>query len=147
MYIYQNPQLSISIFNFFVYLLLQHYDGDVKELFLDFTVTEESFGKRQVIELKPGGKDVSVTNENKMQYIHAMADYKLNRQVYHLLICNLWKQVFLEYRLYLFLYVELQILLFSNAFYRGLTDLISPSWLKLFNASEFNQVNFPLDMY
>lgn len=30
---------------------------------------------------------------------------------------------------------------FSNAFYRGLTDLISPSWLKLFNASEFNQVS------
>lgn len=39
-----------------------------------------------------------------------------------------------------FFYVELQILPFSNAFYRGLTDLISPSWLKLFNASEFNQV-------
>ena len=36
--------------------------------------------------------------------------------------------------------VKLQILPFSNAFYRGLTDLISPSWLKLFNASEFNQV-------
>lgn len=62
-------------------LLLQHYDGDVKELSLDFTVTEESLGKRHVIELKPGGKDVSVTNENKMQYVHAIADYKLNRQV------------------------------------------------------------------
>lgn len=65
-------------------MLPQHYDGDVKELFLDFTVTEESFGKQHIIELKPGGKDVSVTNENKMQYIHAMADYKLNRQVFNL---------------------------------------------------------------
>lgn len=64
------------------YLFLQHYDGDVKELFLDFTVTEESFGKHYSIDLKPGGKDVAVTNENKMQYIHAMADYKLNRQVW-----------------------------------------------------------------
>ena len=45
-------------------------------------MTEESFGKRHVIELKPGGKDISATNENKLQYIHAMADYKLNRQVY-----------------------------------------------------------------
>lgn len=53
-----------------------------------------------------------MTNENKMQYIHAIADYKLNRQI----------------------------LAFANAFYRGLTDLISPSWLKLFNASEFNQL-------
>lgn len=60
---------------------MQHYDGDVKELSLDFTVTEESFGKWHVIELKSGGKDISVTSENKMQYIHAMADYKLNQQV------------------------------------------------------------------
>lgn len=93
-------------------LYVKHYDGDVKDLSLDFTVTEELFGKRHVVELKPGGKDVCVSNENKMQYVHAMADYKLNRQI----------------------------LPFSNAFYRGLADLISPSWLKLFNASEFNQL-------
>lgn len=68
---------------FSVFLCLQHYDGDVKELALDFTVTEESFGQRHVIELKAGGKDASVTNENKMQYVHAIADYKLNRQVCH----------------------------------------------------------------
>lgn len=93
-------------------MYVKHYDGDVKELSLDFTVTEESLGKRHIIELKPGGKDAIVTNENKLQYVHAMADYKLNRQMLPL----------------------------SNAFYRGLTDLISPSWLKLFNASEFNQL-------
>ncbi|KDP29225.1 hypothetical protein JCGZ_16614 [Jatropha curcas] len=93
-------------------MYVKHYDGDFKDLSLDFTVTEESFGKRHVFELKPGGKDVCVTNENKMQYVHAMADYKLNRQI----------------------------LPFSNAFYRGLTDVISPSWLKLFNAMEFNQL-------
>lgn len=61
---------------------MQHYDGDVRDLCLDFTVTEESLGKRHVIELKPGGKDACVTNENKLQYVHAMADYKLNRQVF-----------------------------------------------------------------
>ncbi|KAK2965376.1 hypothetical protein RJ640_024118 [Escallonia rubra] len=93
-------------------MYVKHYDSDVKELSLDFTVTEESFGKRHVIELKPGGKDICVTNENKLQYVHAIADYKLNRQVLPL----------------------------ANAFYRGLADLISPSWLKLFNASEFNQL-------
>ncbi|KAK1429424.1 hypothetical protein QVD17_11633 [Tagetes erecta] len=93
-------------------MYVKHYDGDVKDLSLDFTVTEELPGKRHVIELKHGGKDVSVTNDNKLQYIYAMADYKLNRQVLPL----------------------------SNAFCRGLTDLISPSWLKLFNASEFNQL-------
>ncbi|XP_060201350.1 E3 ubiquitin-protein ligase UPL7-like [Lycium barbarum] len=93
-------------------MYVKHYDGDVKDLALDFTVTEESLGKHIVIELKPGGKDTSVTKENMLQYVHAMADFKLNRQI----------------------------LAFSNAFYRGLTDLISPSWLKLFNASEFNQL-------
>ncbi|KAF7818710.1 E3 ubiquitin-protein ligase UPL7 [Senna tora] len=101
---------------------VKHFDGDVKDLSLDFTVTEESFGKWHVVELKSGGKDISVTNKNKMQYIHAMADYKLNQQI----------------------------LPFSNAFYRGLTDLISPSWLKLFNASEFNQLlsggNYDIDI-
>lgn len=93
-------------------MYVKHYDGDVKDLSLDFTVTEELPGKRHIVELKAGGKDISVTNDNKLQYIYAMADYKLNRQVLPL----------------------------SNAFYRGLTDLISPSWLKLFNASEFNQL-------
>lgn len=65
----------------FTFSFMQNYDGDVKELSLDFTVTEESFGKWHVVELKSGGKDICVTNENKMQYIHAMANYKLNLQV------------------------------------------------------------------
>lgn len=93
-------------------MYLKHNDGDVADLSLDFTVTEEFCGKRIVTELKPGGRNVSVTNENKLQYIHAIADYKLN-----------W-----------------QMLPPANAFYRGLTDLIEPSWLSLFNANEFNQL-------
>ncbi|KAL6637123.1 hypothetical protein ACP70R_024695 [Stipagrostis hirtigluma subsp. patula] len=91
---------------------LKHYDGDVEDLCLDFTVTEELGGKRIIHELRPGGKNISVTNENKLHYVHAMADFKLNRQI----------------------------LPFANAFYRGLSDLISPSWLSLFNANEFNQL-------
>ncbi|KAJ0963179.1 hypothetical protein J5N97_028301 [Dioscorea zingiberensis] len=93
-------------------IYVKNFDGDVAELSLDFTVTEELCGKRIVTELKPGGKNVSVANENKLQYVHAIADYKLNRQI----------------------------LPFANAFYRGLIDLISPSWLSLFNANEFNQL-------
>ncbi|KAF6147499.1 hypothetical protein GIB67_021325 [Kingdonia uniflora] len=93
-------------------MYLKHYDGDVQDLTLDFTVTEELLGKRVVTELKPGGKDVSVTNENKLHYLHAVADYKLNKQVLPL----------------------------ANAFYRGLSDIILPSWLSLFNPNEFNQL-------
>jgi len=91
---------------------LKHYEGDAEDLYLDFTVTEELGGKRIIHELRPGGKSISVTNENKLHYVHAMADFKLNRQI----------------------------LPFANAFYRGLSDLISPSWLSLFNANEFNQL-------
>jgi ubiquitin-protein ligase E3 B len=78
----------------FCVLLLQLYDGDVKELSLDFTVTEESFGKRHVIELKPGGKDLCVTDENKMQYVHEIADYKLNRQVCNCYCTIRWQNIF-----------------------------------------------------
>ncbi|CAL9190587.1 E3 ubiquitin-protein ligase UPL7 [Musa acuminata AAA Group] len=93
-------------------IYVKHFDGDVTDLALDFTVAEDICGKRIVTELKPGGTNISVTNENKLHYVHAMADYKLNRQI----------------------------LPFANAFYRGLIDLISPSWLSLFNANEFNQL-------
>jgi hypothetical protein len=60
----------------------QHYEGDVEDLCLDFTVTEELGGKRIVHELRPGGKNISVMDENKLNYVHAMADFKLNRQVH-----------------------------------------------------------------
>lgn len=68
------------------YFFSQHYEGDVAELSLDFTVTEEVCGKHIIIELKPGGRDVPVTKENKLQYVHAMADYKLNRKVCHIFL-------------------------------------------------------------
>ncbi|XP_011621572.1 E3 ubiquitin-protein ligase UPL7 isoform X1 [Amborella trichopoda] len=93
-------------------MFVKHFEGDVGELALDFTVTEERLGERVIIELKPGGANISVTNENKLQYVHAVADYKLNKQILPL----------------------------ANAFYRGLIDLISPPWLSLFDASEFNQL-------
>ena len=75
----------------------QHYDGDVEDLFLDFTVTEELGGKRIVHELRPGGKNISVTNENKLHYVHAMADFKLNRQVRYTLF-SLDLQGFVRYQ-------------------------------------------------
>lgn len=93
-------------------MYLKRYEGDARDLALDFTVTEEIFGRRTVVDLISGGANIQVTNENKLQYVHAMADYKLNRQMRPLI----------------------------NAFSRGLSDLISPTWLSLFNAREFNQL-------
>ncbi|KAG6544429.1 hypothetical protein Mapa_014067 [Marchantia paleacea] len=93
-------------------MYLKHYEDDARDLALDFTVTQELFGKHSVVELRPGGADIAVTNENKLVYVYAMADYKLNRQMRPII----------------------------QAFIKGLSDLIAPSWLGLFNAKEFNQL-------
>ena len=57
------------------------YEGDVADLGLDFTVEDETFGRRTVQELRSGGADVPVTNENKLQYAHLMADWHLNTRL------------------------------------------------------------------
>ena len=77
---------------------------------LNFTVTSDEFGETKNTELVPGGNEIAVTNENRIRYIYMVANYKLNLQIA--------KQ--------------------SNAFLRGLSDLISPHWLRLFNARELD---------
>lgn len=49
---------------------LLHYDGNVEETFaLNFVTTEERFGEMLEHELKPGGKDMPVTNDNRQEYV------------------------------------------------------------------------------
>ncbi len=62
-------------------LYLKTYDGDVQDLGLDFTIVSEEIGQAQVEEMKPGGSTIPVTNENRIEYIHLVADFKLNRQI------------------------------------------------------------------
>ena len=65
----------------YVFFSFQTYDGDVKDMELDFTMVSEEIGKTQVEELKPNGSSILVTNDNRIEYIHLVADYKLNRQI------------------------------------------------------------------
>lgn len=52
------------------YLLTTNSDNDIEGIIdLTFTVDDEKFGERRTIELKPGGEDVPVTNENKHEYV------------------------------------------------------------------------------
>ena len=44
-------------------------DNDPADLMLTFAVDEENFGKKNERELKPNGAVISVTNENKNEYI------------------------------------------------------------------------------
>lgn len=67
----------------------------------------EDFGNRS-IDLIPGGADVEVTNANKQRYIHLVAKY----------------------------YVSDRVKEQSEAFTRGLWEVIDPAWLRLFNEPE-----------
>ncbi|KAL4809720.1 E3 ubiquitin-protein ligase RSP5 [Aspergillus unguis] len=48
---------------------------------LTFTVDDEKFGERRTIELKPGGEDVVVTNENKHEYVELVTEWKIVKRV------------------------------------------------------------------
>lgn len=60
--------------------------------------------------LKAEGDQVAVNNENRIEYIHLVADYKLNRQI---------KQQ-------------------CNAFRNGLADVIGLDWLRMFSSRELS---------
>ncbi|RTG87630.1 ubiquitin-protein ligase E3 C, partial [Schistosoma bovis] len=51
-------------------LFLKNYKGDVRDLSLDFTMVQSIFGQSETIELKPGGKHIPVTEENRVEYIY-----------------------------------------------------------------------------
>ena len=57
------------------------YAGDVSDLGLDFTVEDETFGRRTVQELCTNGAELPVSNENKLLYVHLMADFHLNTRL------------------------------------------------------------------
>ena len=46
-----------------------------------FTTTEERFGELVTVELKPGGADVPVTEENKKEYVGCVVEYRISRRV------------------------------------------------------------------
>ncbi|CAH0727473.1 unnamed protein product, partial [Brenthis ino] len=89
-------------------LLKAHRREDVPDLGLDFTIVSDELGEQRIEELKPGGANIPVTAENRIEYIHLVADYKLNRQIRSQCI----------------------------AFKRGLTSVVSAEWLRMFSCRE-----------
>ena len=93
--------------------MLKRYDGDVEgDLCLSFCVDEEQFGARRTVDLREGGSAIPVTTENRIEYVHLMADYRLNKQ--------LAPQV--------------------KAFVDGLHAVVPPGWLRLFSAPELQRL-------
>ncbi|XP_061709126.1 ubiquitin-protein ligase E3C [Cydia pomonella] len=89
-------------------MLKSHRRQDVPDLGLDFTIVSDELGEQRIEELKPGGSNIPVTSENRIEYIHLVADYKLNRQIRSQ----------------------------CNAFKRGLTSVVNAEWLRMFSCRE-----------
>lgn len=94
---------------------MKNHRGDVADFGLDFTITDtvESAsaspeGQTITRELKRGGSNIPVTNENRLIYISYVARHRLQTQQ------------------------RAQ----TDAFLRGLGKIIQPSWLSMFNQAE-----------
>ena len=112
--------------------------GDAADLDLTFSVDDEVFGQHIVTPLKPGGQGISVTNENKILYVHLMADYKLNRWVKRK---ELVRVFFFFFVLMFFasdctlFFKKRQLKQQTDAFIRGFRFFISTRWLRYFSAT------------
>lgn len=93
-------------------LKLKNYPGDVSDFALDFTITDTwSYpGQPTHVITRPLSHDANtpVTNENRPHYLAAVAHHRLLKQPYYQ----------------------------THAFLKGLSDIIKPSWLSMFNQSE-----------
>jgi ubiquitin-protein ligase E3 C len=95
-------------------LQLKNYDGNVEDFALDFTIQDTySFPgapTTQTItrELIPNGANKAVSNENRPIYVSYVARHRLLVQPYHQ----------------------------TQAFLKGLSEIIKPSWLSMFNQTE-----------
>lgn len=93
-------------------LKLKNYPGNVEDFSLDFTITDEVTlsGTTKTItrELLPNGSNTPVTNENRPLYVSYVARHRLQVQPFAQ----------------------------TQAFLKGLSEIINPSWLSMFNQSE-----------
>lgn len=90
-------------------LFLRSFEGDCADLSLDFSInTDDSSLAGNIVDLIPNGRNVPVTNENKIRYVYHVANYRLN----------------------------IQIRQHCAAFRRGLCSLINQEWLMMFSAQE-----------
>jgi E3 ubiquitin-protein ligase HUWE1 len=76
--------------------------------YLRFTADTEEFGRHSVVELKPGGANIPVTDDNKREYVQLMCEHKMTKSV------------------------QPQI----TAFLEGFHELVPPSLISLFDDKE-----------
>lgn len=82
--------------------------GSVEDLGLNFTVASNAFGAVKEIELIKNGRNIPITAENRIEYIHRVANYRMNTQIKRQ----------------------------SDAFIRGFADVVPLRFIRLFSHEE-----------
>ncbi|KAK4164563.1 hypothetical protein QBC43DRAFT_317740 [Cladorrhinum sp. PSN259] len=98
-------------------LKLKNYKGDVADFGFDFTINDQVSlpGKPMKVRtrnLRPGGDQMEVTNENRLVYINCVSRWRLRVQGYQQ----------------------------TKAFLKGLWMIIDPAWLRMFNQNELQRL-------
>eukprot|EP00286_Rhodomonas_abbreviata_P029160 CAMPEP_0181295514 /NCGR_PEP_ID=MMETSP1101-20121128/4191_1 /TAXON_ID=46948 /ORGANISM="Rhodomonas abbreviata, Strain Caron Lab Isolate" /LENGTH=1052 /DNA_ID=CAMNT_0023400277 /DNA_START=89 /DNA_END=3247 /DNA_ORIENTATION=+ len=93
-------------------MFVKNYTGDFEDLALNFVVVEDNFGEVRTTELMEGGNLIPVTPDNVLRYKNLVSDYWLNRRIQQQ----------------------------SQAFMRGISDLMEPEWLRMFSPDELQMI-------
>ncbi|GFQ02234.1 E3 ubiquitin-protein ligase upl6 [Phtheirospermum japonicum] len=105
-YLNDLPSLDPELYRHLIFL--KRYGGDISGLELYFVIQNNEYGEQTEEELLPGGKNIQVTNENVITFIHLVANHRLNFQI---------RQQ-------------------SSHFLRGFQQLIKKDWIDMFNEHE-----------
>ncbi|QQP39979.1 Ubiquitinprotein ligaselike, partial [Caligus rogercresseyi] len=60
---------------------IKYFEGDVSDLDLTFSYDQDVLGRIQTHELIQGGRGILVNSENKISYIHHVAQFVLHTQI------------------------------------------------------------------
>lgn len=91
---------------------IKRYDGDISDLGLTLSYDEDVMGQLVCHELVPGGKSITVINENKISYIHLMAHFRMHTQIKNQ----------------------------TAALISGFRSIIRPEWIRMFSAPELQRL-------
>lgn len=57
-------------------------ENDVTDvIYSTFSVEDERFGEKVTVDLKPGGRDIEVNNENKKEYVELITEWRIQKRV------------------------------------------------------------------
>lgn len=57
-------------------------ENDITDVFDEtFSQTEDRFGQLVTVELRPGGENIAVTEDNKKEYVDTVVNYRISKRV------------------------------------------------------------------